>query len=179
MRVAAALLSPLSLLPLLVPIPAAALDVVSSSPAPYALHVPAGTATISVTFDAPPVLPADAAFRVFGAMSGLRTGTVQVAGNTASFTLSGAWMPGEMVHVNLRNDIIRKEYASAEAQAEEQRLQDERLTLVVQMRQLRDPGRLGDRAEALGFRHPERVIALPRPSGSALPSERTVAGVRP
>jgi hypothetical protein len=95
----------LVLLPLLGPVSVAALEVVSTTPDPYALHVPFATSTISVTFDAPPSLPDDAAFRVFGSMSGLRTGTVLVAGDTASFSLDGAWMPGEMVHVSLRGDI--------------------------------------------------------------------------
>jgi len=86
--------------------PAPALDVVSTSPSPYALAVPASLTQISVTFDAAPVVPPGAAFRVCGTMSGPKTGTVSVVGNTLTFDVTGdAWLPGEFVSVNLRADV--------------------------------------------------------------------------
>jgi hypothetical protein len=85
--------------------PVDALEVVSTSPARYALHVPSSLSTISITLNAAPVPPAAGAVRVFGTMSGLHHGTVSVVGNTISFAVQGAWLPGELVNVNLRRDI--------------------------------------------------------------------------
>src|SRR5262245_24554849 len=92
-------------LALLVALPAGALEVVSTSPARYALHVPSSLSTISITLDAAPLQPAAGAVRVFGTMSGLHGGTASVVGNTISFAVQGAWLPGELVNVNLRRDI--------------------------------------------------------------------------
>jgi len=64
----------------------------------------------------------------------------------------------------LRVDVIRMRYAQAEALAAEQRLIDRNRDLTVRMRQLRDPARLAERAQALGFVRPERVIDLPDPA---------------
>ncbi len=89
----------------LVPPVARGLDVVSTAPAPYALHVPASTTQLSVTFDSAPVAPAPGAVRVAGSMSGPHAVSVQVAGNTMTIEVGGAWLPGELVHVNLRSDL--------------------------------------------------------------------------
>jgi hypothetical protein len=85
--------------------PAAAFDIVSTSPAPYALHVPATLAEISITFDEAPLAPAAGAIRVAGTMSGPHAGTVQLVGSTLTFTVQGPWLSGELVHVNLRSDL--------------------------------------------------------------------------
>jgi hypothetical protein len=100
-RPAAALLAPL----LLLAPGARALDVIASSPAPYALHQPAGTSLISLTFDAPPVLPPDDAVRVCGQMSGLHPVSLAVDGAVLTATVGGSWLPGELVHVNVRRDV--------------------------------------------------------------------------
>lgn len=84
---------------------ARALDVVASSPAPYALHQPAGTTQIALTFDAPPVLPPADAVRVCGTMSGLHPVSLSVNGTVLTATVGGAWLPGELVHVNVRRDV--------------------------------------------------------------------------
>ncbi|HMB67692.1 MAG TPA: VCBS repeat-containing protein [bacterium] len=100
-RAAASLLIPLLLLA-----PAArALDVVTSSPSPYALHQPTSTAQITLTFDAAPVLPPDDAVRVSGTMSGLHPVTLAVNGAVLTATVGGSWQPGELVHVNVRRDV--------------------------------------------------------------------------
>jgi len=86
--------------------PAVAIDVVSTDPAPYALAVSRTLSEVSITFDAPPVLPGDDAVRVAGYMSGLHEGTVAVDGNTVTFTnVSPPFMVGELVFVNLHRDI--------------------------------------------------------------------------
>jgi len=63
--------------------------------------------------------------------------------------------------VGLRIDLIRMQYAVAEASSIEQELLDEKQALTVEMRRLRDPSRLVERASALGFERPQRVIDLP------------------
>ncbi len=85
---------------------AEAIEVVDTTPSAYALAVDADLATIEVVFDAPPAVPDPTAVRVAGYMSGLHDGTVGVAGNTLTFTNgSVAFLPGELVFVNLRDDI--------------------------------------------------------------------------
>jgi hypothetical protein len=86
--------------------PVIALDVVSTTPDGYELAVPVGLATIAVEFDEAPALPASSAFRVSGVMSGLHPGTLDVVGSTLTFTNGGvAFLPGELVSVNLHRDI--------------------------------------------------------------------------
>ncbi|MGQ0722341.1 MAG: FG-GAP-like repeat-containing protein [Candidatus Eiseniibacteriota bacterium] len=84
---------------------AAGLDVLSTSPAPYALHVPASTTEITVQFDLAPAAPPAGAVRVCGTMSGLHPVVANVAGTTMTITVSGAWQPGELVNVNLHRDV--------------------------------------------------------------------------
>jgi hypothetical protein len=83
----------------------AGLDVVSTVPAPYALHVPASTTQITVQFNLAPAVPLLGQVRVCGTMSGLHPVMVGVAGTTLTITVSGAWEPGELVNVNLHRDI--------------------------------------------------------------------------
>jgi hypothetical protein len=64
--------------------------------------------------------------------------------------------------VVLRVDLLRVRYALASATAREEALLSEQRELTVQVRQLRDPRLLAERAEALGFVRPERVIRLGR-----------------
>jgi hypothetical protein len=101
LRPAAALLIPF----LLLAPEARALDVVASSPGPYALHQPAATSQISLTFDAAPLLPPDDAVRVCGTMSGLHPVTLALNGAVLTVTAGGSWQPGELVHVNVRRDV--------------------------------------------------------------------------
>lgn len=84
---------------------AQAISVTSTSPSRYALGVSDALTQITVTFDAPPVVPNAAMVRVAGTMSGLHQGTVSVVGNVVTFTNADPWMVGELVHVNLRSDI--------------------------------------------------------------------------
>ncbi len=83
----------------------APLQVVSTSPARYAVHVAPTLSTIEVTFSDPPVIPEPAAVRVVGNMSGPHAVAPSVAGNVLTLTVSGAWLPGDVVSVNLRSDI--------------------------------------------------------------------------
>jgi hypothetical protein len=86
--------------------PALALEVVASSPARNALAVQPPLAEITVTFDAPILVPPAAAVRVAGTISGRHTGTVEVAGATLHLrSIAKAFQPGEVVSVNLRSDI--------------------------------------------------------------------------
>jgi hypothetical protein len=64
----------------------------------------------------------------------------------------------------LRNDLIRVRYGLAEAMAEEKRLLERQRELTAELRRLRHPARLRERAEALGLVAPERALDLrPRP----------------
>jgi len=78
----------------------------------------------------------------------------------------------------LRVDLIRMRYALADALATESQLLEEQRALTVEMRTLRDPGRLANEAQQLGFAPPERVIALPdrpvRPLQPGTTSDATV-----
>lgn len=86
--------------------PAGAIQVTSTSPAQYALNVPKTLTTIAVAFDVVPDTPAAGAVRVAGTMSGLHGGTVSVVGNEIRFqNTSEPFMPGELVSVNIRNDV--------------------------------------------------------------------------
>jgi hypothetical protein len=62
---------------------------------------------------------------------------------------------------SLRIDLLRIRYALGEAIAEEQRLLEEQRTLTAEMRRLRDPVQLAERARRLGFVRPEELIDLP------------------
>lgn len=85
--------------------------------------------------------------------------------------------------VVLRVDLLRVRYALASAAAREEALLSEQRELTVEVRQLRDPRRLAERAEELGFIRPERVIHLGRPGDVAgappAASEPDRAGSRP
>lgn len=86
--------------------PAHAFEIVDASPKRYELAIQPTLSGIDVVFDAPPALPAPDAVRVCGVMSGLHGKTLQVAGNTLQIrNLTGAFLPGEMVHVGLRSDV--------------------------------------------------------------------------
>ena len=84
---------------------AVALDVISTSPSPYALHVSPATTQITVTFDDVPLSPGPGGVRVFGAMSGLHPANWSVNGATLTIGVTGDWMSGELVSVNIRNDV--------------------------------------------------------------------------
>lgn len=77
-----------------------------------------------------------------------------------------------LVHVRTRG--IQMRYRLAEALSTEQELLDEQRRLTLEVRQLRNPQQLAERAAALGLAQPERVIALPRTpvaSDSAMDAE--------
>lgn len=67
----------------------------------------------------------------------------------------------------LRNDLIRVRYGLAEAMAEEKRLVEEQRGLVAELRRLRHPARLRERAEELGLAAPERALDLRPRSGAS------------
>jgi len=73
----------------------------------------------------------------------------------------------------LRVDILRLRYALMDVTAEEELLLQRKNTLTVEVRKLRDPGRLREIAEAQGFTNPDRVIPLPIAEREA--GETTVA----
>ena len=68
----------------------------------------------------------------------------------------------------LRIDLLRIRYALGEAIAEEQRLLDEQRSLTAEMRRLRDPVQLAERARRLGFVRPEQLIDLPAATAPAV-----------
>jgi hypothetical protein len=85
----------------------ATLDVVSTSPASYALQVDREIPTITVTFNKDILTPDPDAVRVSGCQSGLRSEFIEVGGSTLTITLGGSvFHSGELVHVNLRDDIV-------------------------------------------------------------------------
>jgi hypothetical protein len=89
-------------------VPAAGFQMVSTSPSHYALAVPRSLQRIDVVFDGPVQLPPAAAFRVAGNISGLHSGTIEVSGTTLTLRgFSKPFQPGELVTVNLRQDITR------------------------------------------------------------------------
>ncbi|MEZ4653719.1 MAG: VCBS repeat-containing protein [Candidatus Eisenbacteria bacterium] len=82
-----------------------AIQVVSTTPSPYALGVDPGIQDIVVQFDQAPLLPPLAA-RVSGVMSGRQPVTTTVDGNAMTIHLpAGVFFPGEMVRVNLHRNI--------------------------------------------------------------------------
>ncbi len=81
--------------------------------------------------------------------------------------------------VGLRIDLIRMEYAHADALSEVQRLDEEKRTVTVEMRQLRDPARLAERAREFGFGNPERYIDIVVPAGTSAGTPSRVGGARP
>ncbi|MEZ4648444.1 MAG: FG-GAP-like repeat-containing protein [Candidatus Eisenbacteria bacterium] len=85
-------------------LPAAALDVVSTSPSRYALGVSRSISSIDIVFDEDIIVPATS-IRVAGVMSGIEPGTVSVNGNTLSYEPSTPFLPGEKVRVHLHRDI--------------------------------------------------------------------------
>jgi FG-GAP-like repeat/FlgD Ig-like domain len=86
--------------------PACGFEVVSTTPSHYALGVSNVLSTIQVQFDAPVALPSAGAVRVAGSMSGLHTANLSVNGSMLHVSnLAGSFLPGELVHVNLRSDV--------------------------------------------------------------------------
>lgn len=70
----------------------------------------------------------------------------------------------------LRVSILRARYALAEVHESETQLLEARRDAQVEIRELRDPRRLRERARALGFEHPERVLRLPAAAAGAAPA---------
>lgn len=60
----------------------------------------------------------------------------------------------------LRGHIIELRYRAAQIVSEERTLQEQRRTLTVRVRKLRDPHRLAELATKRGFASPEHVIDL-------------------
>lgn len=67
---------------------------------------------------------------------------------------------GALLLVGLRNDITRMRYASADALTLERKLRDEKRSITVQFRRLREPKLLSVEAAMRGFAKPDRVITL-------------------
>jgi hypothetical protein len=67
---------------------------------------------------------------------------------------------GALFLVALRTEVLHLRYAVASAVAEEQELSEQKRSLTVAMRKLRDPGHLTRLARELGFGRPERLIEL-------------------
>ncbi len=63
----------------------------------------------------------------------------------------------------LRIDMLRVRYALSAVNDQEQKLEEERAELVVQLRELRHPERLAEAARRMGLRRPDRVIQLSAP----------------
>ena len=72
----------------------------------------------------------------------------------------------------LRVDVIRQRYALQAALEELRALESEERVLAAQRRRQRKPLELEERARALGFGPPERIIELPQ-GPSALPAPAT------
>ena len=87
--------------------PAAAFDVIATSPARYALGVPADIFTIAVVFDeTPDIVDPATQIRVAGTESGIHNGSFAISGDSLLwYHLDAPFFPGEIVHVNYRNDI--------------------------------------------------------------------------
>lgn len=86
--------------------PGAALQVTATDPSSYALQVDRDISVMTVTFDQNVITPDPDAVRISGVESGLRPVSVAVIENTMIVTLGlGSFHWGELVHVNLRNDI--------------------------------------------------------------------------
>jgi len=81
--------------------------------------------------------------------------------------------------VALRDEVTDMSYELAEVGALERELLEQKRTLTVEMRQLRDPARLVERAASLGFRRPERVIDLRSDSTPEVSAGPASAGGRP
>lgn len=76
-------------------------------------------------------------------------------------TTIAAVVVGALVLVGLRNDIRRMRYAAADAIRSERELLEEKRVVTVELRRLREPTLLAERALELGFAKPDRVIRLP------------------
>ena len=81
--------------------------------------------------------------------------------------------------VALRGEVTDMSYELAEAGALERELLEQKRALTVEMRRLRDPARLVEQAEILGFRRPERVIDLRSNSTPEVAAGPANAGARP
>ena len=79
----------------------------------------------------------------------------------SSYALVIAVLGAALLLVALRTEVIRLRYRLAESLEREQQLLELQRTLTVEVRSLRDPNRLSQRATALGFGRAERVIDLP------------------
>ena len=87
--------------------PARAFEVIATSPARYALGVPADIFTIAAVFDDTPDLVDPATqIRVAGTESGIHNGSFAISGDSLLwYHLDLPFFPGEIVHVNYRRDI--------------------------------------------------------------------------
>lgn len=101
-------------------------------------------------------------------------------------TRGSIWIPllvtsilAALLLVALRDEVTDMSYELAEAGALERELLEQKRTLTVEMRRLRDPARLVEQAEILGFRRPERVIDLRSDSTPEVAAGPANAGTRP
>ena len=99
---------------------------------------------------------------------------------------SQIWIPllatsilAALLLVALRGEVTDMSYELAEAGALERELLEQKRTLTVEMRRLRDPARLVEQAAGLGFRRPERVIDLRSDSTPEVAAGLANAGPRP
>lgn len=84
---------------------AAAVEVVTQTPAAYARAIPRNLEAIEIVFDeaiSVPALP----IRVAGTMSGLDAGNWNVSGDRLVYTPGGTFLAGEKVRVHLHRDIV-------------------------------------------------------------------------
>ena len=81
--------------------------------------------------------------------------------------LALAMLVAAIALVALRTEVLKLRYELARGLEREQELGAERRDLTVRMRQLRDPMRLAQRANELGFVRPQRVIDLTRVHANA------------
>lgn len=77
---------------------------------------------------------------------------------------------------SLRTQVLKLRYELAEHVERERELRAEQSDLTVEMRKQRSPRELVERAAALGFARPERVIDLPSASGDDAPPAVAAAG---
>jgi hypothetical protein len=89
--------------------------------------------------------------------------------NRLTIQIITAGVIAALVVVGVRNDITGMRYEAAEALRLEQALRDQKLSITVEMRRLRDPRELSQRAAKLGFVRPEQFVDLAEPSLEGTP----------
>jgi len=97
--------------------------------------------------------------------------------NRLTIPMIAAGVLAALILVGLRIDLIRMRYSSAEAVSLERELLEQKLSITVEKRRLREPKMLSRRAKELGFVHPERVIDLA--ARIPLAGKNVSAGPRP